>query len=104
MTDAPETHYTRSADGTNLAYQVSGDRPLDLLFLHGTDVPVDLLSEDPGFLRLRRPPGTHGGHSVRKPTRRRQGILETHHRHLRTLQKQQRAHTYHLFRAMCSRW
>ena len=32
MTDAPETHYTRPADGTNLAYQVSGDGPLDLVF------------------------------------------------------------------------
>jgi hypothetical protein len=32
VTDAPETHYTRSADGTNLAYQVSGDGPLDLVF------------------------------------------------------------------------
>jgi hypothetical protein len=25
VTDAPETRYARSADGTNLAYQVSGD-------------------------------------------------------------------------------
>jgi hypothetical protein len=30
MTDAPETHYTRSADGTNLAYQLSGHGPLAL--------------------------------------------------------------------------
>jgi len=28
VTAAPETHYTRSADGTNLAYQVSGDGPV----------------------------------------------------------------------------
>jgi hypothetical protein len=48
MTDAPETHYTRSADGTNLAYQVSGDGPLDLVFLASTGIPIDLLSEDPG--------------------------------------------------------
>jgi class 3 adenylate cyclase len=54
VTDAPETHYTRSADGTNLAYQVSGDGPLELVFLHGTGIPIDLLSEDPGFVRLRR--------------------------------------------------
>jgi hypothetical protein len=54
MTAVPETHYTRSADGTNLAYQVSGNGPLDLLFVHGAAIPVDLLSEDPGFLRLRK--------------------------------------------------
>jgi pimeloyl-ACP methyl ester carboxylesterase len=53
MTDTPETHYARSADGTNLAYQVSGDGPLDLVFIHGVAVPIDLLSEDPGFARLR---------------------------------------------------
>jgi hypothetical protein len=46
MTDAPVTHYTRSADGTNLAYQVSGEGPLDLVFLIGSAIPIDLLSED----------------------------------------------------------
>ena len=53
VADAPETHYTRSADGTNLAYQMSGDGPLDLVFVPGP-VPIDLLSDDPGFIRLRR--------------------------------------------------
>ena len=50
---SPETRYTRSADGENLAYQVSGDGPLDLLFLHAV-YPIELLAEDSGFLRLRR--------------------------------------------------
>jgi class 3 adenylate cyclase/pimeloyl-ACP methyl ester carboxylesterase len=54
VTDSPETHYTRSADGTNLAYQVCGNGPLDLVFVHGTAIPTDLLSEDPGFVRLRK--------------------------------------------------
>jgi class 3 adenylate cyclase/pimeloyl-ACP methyl ester carboxylesterase len=54
MTDTPETHYARTADGTNLAYQVSGDGPLDLVFLRGVATPIDLISEDPGFLRVRR--------------------------------------------------
>jgi class 3 adenylate cyclase len=54
VTDTPETHYARSADGTNLAYQVSGDGPVDLAFLHGGAIPIDLLSEDPGFIRVRR--------------------------------------------------
>ena len=35
MTDTSETHYARSADGTNLAYQVSGNGPLDLVFMVG---------------------------------------------------------------------
>jgi class 3 adenylate cyclase len=54
VTDAPETRYVRSADGTNLAYQVSGDGPIDLVFDNGSGVPTDLLSEDPGFVRLRK--------------------------------------------------
>jgi class 3 adenylate cyclase len=54
VTDAPETRYTRAPDGTNLAYQVSGEGPLDLVFLHGSPISIDLLSDDPGFLRLRR--------------------------------------------------
>jgi class 3 adenylate cyclase/pimeloyl-ACP methyl ester carboxylesterase len=53
MTGAPETQYVRSADGTNLAYQVSGDGPLDLVFFNWSP-PIDLISEDPGFLRVRR--------------------------------------------------
>jgi class 3 adenylate cyclase len=54
VTDTPETHYTRSADGTNLAYQVCGNGPLDLVFVHGVAIPIDLLSEDPGFARFRK--------------------------------------------------
>jgi class 3 adenylate cyclase/pimeloyl-ACP methyl ester carboxylesterase len=52
VVDAPETRYTRSADGTNLAYQVSGEGPLDLVFCHW--LPIDVQSEDPGFIRFRR--------------------------------------------------
>ena len=54
MIDTPDTHYARSADGTNLAYQVSGDGPLELVFVHSGAIPIDLLSEDPGFVRARR--------------------------------------------------
>jgi class 3 adenylate cyclase/pimeloyl-ACP methyl ester carboxylesterase len=54
VTDAPETRYTRSADGTNLAYQVSGDGPLELVIFSGVAVPIDLLPEDAGFVRIRR--------------------------------------------------
>ena len=57
VTDAPETHYTRSADGTNLAYHLTGVGPFDLAFLH-VAYPIDLLSEEPGFVRLRKRLGT----------------------------------------------
>jgi pimeloyl-ACP methyl ester carboxylesterase len=57
MTEAPVTQYTRSADGTNLAYQVSGEGPIDLVFMHFAH-PIDLLADDPGFVRVRRRPGT----------------------------------------------
>ena len=58
VVELPTTHYTRSADGTNLAYQVSGIGPLPLVFVHGSGIPIDLLSEDPGFGRLRKRLGT----------------------------------------------
>jgi pimeloyl-ACP methyl ester carboxylesterase len=32
---------------------LSGDGPLDLVFLHGSAIPIDLLSEGPGFVRVR---------------------------------------------------
>jgi pimeloyl-ACP methyl ester carboxylesterase len=54
MTDAPETRYTRSTDGTNLAYQLSGNGPVQLVHTLGAAIPIDLLSDDPGFLRLRK--------------------------------------------------
>jgi class 3 adenylate cyclase/pimeloyl-ACP methyl ester carboxylesterase len=54
VTDTPETRFARTADGTNLAYQLSGDGPLDLVFEIASGIPIDLLSEDPGFVRLRR--------------------------------------------------
>jgi pimeloyl-ACP methyl ester carboxylesterase len=37
---APDTRYTRSADGTNVAYQVSGEGPFDLVFRTG-GIPID---------------------------------------------------------------
>ena len=52
MTDVPETHYTRSADGTALAYHVSGNGQYPLVFLSGGSIPIDLLREEPGFVRL----------------------------------------------------
>jgi hypothetical protein len=58
VNEVPETHYTRSADGTSLAYHVSGDGPLDLAFAPGSPVATDLLSDDPGFIRVSKRLGT----------------------------------------------
>ena len=60
MSDVPSTQYARSADGTNLAYQVSGDGPLDLVFMPGIALPVDLMWDDPGLIRVRRRLGAFG--------------------------------------------
>jgi class 3 adenylate cyclase len=54
VNDVPETCFARSADGTGLAYQVSGEGPLDLVFLGGEAMPIDLLWDDPVFLRFDR--------------------------------------------------
>jgi hypothetical protein len=59
VTDTLQTRYTRSADGTNLAYQVSGDGPIDLLFSYSSfGLPLDVLGEDPGFIRVQKRLGT----------------------------------------------
>ena len=58
VADVPETHYTRSADGISLAYHVSGDGPLDLAFAPGSPVPIDLLWDDPGLIRVSNRLGT----------------------------------------------
>jgi pimeloyl-ACP methyl ester carboxylesterase len=49
----PRIHYTRSADRTNLAYQVSGDGPLEMVLMLG-GIPIDLAAEEPGIVRLRK--------------------------------------------------
>ena len=50
-----ETHYTRAADGTNLAYLVGGAGPRQLVVLNaGGPIPTELLSDSPEFLRLNK--------------------------------------------------
>lgn len=52
MTDIPSTRFARSADGTNLAYQVTGEGPLDVVFMAGLNAPIDLMWDDPGLIRI----------------------------------------------------
>ena len=54
MSELHESHYARSADGTKIAFHVTGDGPRDLVILGGGTIPFDLLWDDPGFLRLSR--------------------------------------------------
>jgi class 3 adenylate cyclase len=54
VSDVPETRFTHSEDGTRLAYQVSGEGPLQLVFLRDEAMPLDLMWDDPWFVRLSR--------------------------------------------------
>jgi len=50
MIDRPEIRYTRSGD-VNIAYQIVGNGPLDLVFVHGWVSNLEWGWQDPGFLR-----------------------------------------------------
>lgn len=51
--EAPDIRYAKTADGTNLAYQVSGAGPLEMVVMLG-GIPIDLSAEEPGIVRLRK--------------------------------------------------
>lgn len=48
----PATHYVERADGVNIAYQVVGEGPFDLLYAPGFISHLDLQWTDPGFTRF----------------------------------------------------
>jgi pimeloyl-ACP methyl ester carboxylesterase/DNA-binding SARP family transcriptional activator len=51
----PETHYARRDDGVNIAYQVLGEAPIDLVVVPGFMSHLDLQWADPSYRRwLRR--------------------------------------------------
>lgn len=47
----PETRYARSGD-TNIAYQIVGDGPLDLVYVHGWVSNVDFMWDEPSYARF----------------------------------------------------
>lgn len=53
-----ETRYAITADGTHLAYQVSGNGPRDLLIVWGGISHIELLWDDPTLARIFRRLGT----------------------------------------------
>jgi pimeloyl-ACP methyl ester carboxylesterase len=51
MVPQPETHCVKGPDG-NIAYQVFGDGPIDLLIVPGWLSHLDLLWQEPGWVTL----------------------------------------------------
>ena len=52
MADLPETRYATTAGGGQVAYQVVGDGPIDVLVNRHAVFPVDLMWDEPGFARF----------------------------------------------------
>src|SRR5215813_14153940 len=53
MPEVPSTAYVETGEGGRVAYQVSGEGPVDLLVAGGAPVPLDLLWEEPALVRVR---------------------------------------------------
>ena len=51
MVPQPEKHYVKGPEG-NIAYQVFGDGPIDLVIVPGWLSHVDLLWQEPGWVTL----------------------------------------------------
>ena len=52
MTTPPETQYATASDGLKIAYQVTGNGDVDLVFMQGAVAHLDLAWEDPRLSRL----------------------------------------------------
>jgi class 3 adenylate cyclase len=52
MAEVPDTHYTRTIEGTYLAYQVFGEGPVDLVFQLNGGMLLDLMWEEPDINRF----------------------------------------------------
>lgn len=53
MTEHARTRYA-SSGGADIAYQVMGDGPIDLLLYTGLSVPIEMMDEEPGLARFLR--------------------------------------------------
>jgi pimeloyl-ACP methyl ester carboxylesterase len=49
---APETRYSKTADGVHIAYQVVGDGPIDILFVLGWVTHIERMWEQPRIARF----------------------------------------------------
>jgi class 3 adenylate cyclase len=52
MADLPETRYARTAGGGQVAYQVVGDGPIDVLVNRATIFPIDLMWDEPRLVHF----------------------------------------------------
>lgn len=52
MIDRPASHYAKAPDGVSLCFQLTGEGPLDLVWMPSISYPFDLLWDEPGFVRL----------------------------------------------------
>ena len=66
MDERPVTRYVRTPDGVSIAYQVVGEGPMDLVLL-GTGAPIDLVWDEPGFLRYAKRVGRFSRIILREP-------------------------------------
>lgn len=54
MSDHRTTSYADAPDGVSLCFQVTGEGPLNLVWIPSISYPFDLLWDEPGFARLTR--------------------------------------------------
>jgi class 3 adenylate cyclase len=52
MDQRPVPRYTKAPDGVPISYQVSGEGSLDTVFSAGSAIPIDMLWDEPGFVRF----------------------------------------------------
>jgi pimeloyl-ACP methyl ester carboxylesterase len=52
--ERPVTRYAKTPDRVSIAYQLTGDGPLDLVLPQASTVPIDLHWEEPSFVRFAR--------------------------------------------------
>ena len=50
--ERPVTRFAQTPDGVSIAYQVTGEGDLDLLLLSGLPIPIDMMWEEPSFVRF----------------------------------------------------
>src|SRR5262245_40636736 len=50
--ERPVTRYAKASDGVSIAYQVSGAGPLNVVLPTELGIPIDLLWEEPTFVRV----------------------------------------------------
>lgn len=54
MDERPVTRFAKAPDGVSVAYQVTGDGPLDLVFPPAMNIPIDLFWDEPSLVRVAR--------------------------------------------------